>query len=71
MITLGISFHEAGEAGSATREAFMRDVADDLAKASGLLAENFKIINKIMKLLAGSVLVYMYIMPDSQGIAPN
>ena len=71
MITLGISFHEAGEAGSAMREAFMRDVADDLAKASGLLAENFKIINKIMKLLAGSVLVYMYIMPDSQGIAPN
>ena len=66
-MTLGISFHEAGEAGSAKREAFMRDVADDLAKASGLPAENFK----ITKLSAGSVIVYMDIVPDSQGIAPN
>jgi hypothetical protein len=67
-MTMVISFHEAGEAGSAMREAFMRDVADDLAKASGLPAENFK----ITKLSAGRcVTVYMDILPDSLGIAPN
>jgi hypothetical protein len=69
-MTLDISFDdEAGQVGigSAKREALKSDVADDLAKASGLPAENFK----ITKLSAGSVIVYMDIMPDSQGIAPN
>jgi hypothetical protein len=66
-MTLGISFHEVGNVGSAKREAFKRDVADDLAKASGLPAENFK----ITKLSAGSVIVDIDIMPDPLGIASD
>jgi hypothetical protein len=65
-MTLGMSFHETGEEGSAKREAFKRDMADDLAKASGLPAENFN----ITKLSAGSVIVDLNIMPDPLGIAP-
>jgi hypothetical protein len=65
-MTLGMSFHETGEEGSSKREAFKRDVANDLAKASGLPAENFK----ITKLSAGSVIVDIDILPDPLGIAP-
>jgi chromosome segregation ATPase len=65
-MTLGMSFHETGEEGSSRREAFKRDVANDLAKASGLPAENFK----ITKLSAGSVIVDIDILPDPLGIAP-
>jgi hypothetical protein len=65
-MTLDMSFHETGEEGSAKREAFKRDMADDLAKASGLPAENFN----ITKLSAGSVIVDLNIMPDPLGIAP-
>ena len=66
-MTLGMSFHETGEESSSKREAFKRDVADDLAKASGLPAENFK----ITKLSAGSVIVDIDILPDPLGIAPT
>jgi hypothetical protein len=48
------------------REAFKRDLANDLAKASGLPAENFK----ISKLSAGSVIVDIDILPDPLGNAP-
>ena len=65
-MTLGMSFQETGEEGSSKREAFKRDVANDLAKASGLPAENFK----ITKLSAGSVIVNLDILPDPLGIAP-
>jgi len=65
-MTLGMSFHETGEEGSSKREAFKRDVANDLAKASGFPAENFK----ITKLSAGSVIVEIDILPDSLSIAP-
>jgi hypothetical protein len=65
-LTLGMSFQQTGEEGSSKREAFKRDVANDLAKASGLPAENFKII----KLSAGSVIVDIDILPDPLGIAP-
>ena len=65
-MTLGMSFHETGEEGSSKREAFKRDVAKDLANASGLPADNFK----ITKLSAGSVIVDMDILPDPLGIAP-
>ncbi len=65
---LDIPFHETGEEGSSKREAFKRDVEKDLAKASGLPAENFK----ITKLSAGSVIVDMTILPDPRGaIAPS
>jgi len=57
-MTLSMSFHETGQEGSSKREAFKRDVANDLAKASGLPAENFK----ITKLSAGSVIVHIDIM---------
>jgi len=66
-ITLDIPFDdEAGQVGSAKREALESVVADDLAKASGVPAENFK----ITKLSAGSVVVDLEIMPDPLGIAP-
>ena len=65
-MTLDIAFHETGEEGSAKREAFKRDMVDDLAKASGLPAENFN----ITMLSAGSVIVDLNIMPDPLGIAP-
>jgi hypothetical protein len=65
-MTLGMSFHKTGEEGSSKREAFKRDVANDLAKASGLPAENFK----ITKLSAGSVIVDIDILPDPLGFAP-
>jgi hypothetical protein len=64
-MTLGISFYEVGDVDSPKREAFKRDVADDLAKASGLPAKNFK----ITKLSPGSVIVHIDIMPDPLGIA--
>ena len=64
-MTLGISFHEVGDVDSSKREAFKRDVADDLAKASDLPAENFK----ITRLSPGSVIVDIDIMPDPLGIA--
>jgi hypothetical protein len=67
-MTLEIPFHETGEEGSSKREAFKRDMEKDLAKASGLPAENFK----ITKLSAGSVIVDMTILPDPLGaIAPS
>ena len=65
-MTLGMSFHKTGEEGSSKREAFKRDMANDLANASGLPAENFK----ITKLSAGSVVVHIDILPDPLGIAP-
>jgi len=65
-MTLGMTFHETGEEGSSKREAFKLDLANDLAKASGLPAENFK----ISKLSAGSVIVDLDILPDPLGIAP-
>jgi hypothetical protein len=65
-MTLGMSFQETGEEGSSKREAFKHDLANDLANASGLPAENFK----ITKLSAGSVVVDIDILPDPLGIAP-
>jgi len=67
-MALDIPFHETGEEGSSKREAFKRDLEKDLANASGLPAENFK----ITKLSAGSVIVDMTILPDPLGaIAPS
>ena len=83
-MTLGISLHETGEEGSSKREAFKRDVANDLARASSLPAENFKISKlsagsvkrdlvsvqrDLSKLSAGSVIVDIDILPDPLGIA--
>jgi hypothetical protein len=65
-MTLGMTFHETGEEGSSKREAFKLDLANDLAKASGLPAELFK----ITKLSAGSVIVDIDILPDPLGFAP-
>ena len=65
-MTLGMDFDQAGEEGSAEREAFKRDVAADLAKASGLPPDNFQ----ITKISAGSVILDMDIMPDPLGVAP-
>jgi hypothetical protein len=84
-MTLGMSFQTTGEEGSSKREAFKRDVANDLARASSLPAENFKISKlsagsvkrdlvsvkrDLSKLSAGSVIVDIDILPDPLGIAP-
>ena len=74
-MTLGISLHEVGDVDSPKREAFKRDVADDLAKASGLPAKNFKITKLSPGSVKGSVIVHIDvivhigIMPDPLGIA--
>jgi hypothetical protein len=80
-----MSFQTTGEEGSSKREAFKRDVANDLARASSLPAENFKISKlsagsvktdlvsvkrDLSKLSAGSVIVDIDILPDPRGIAP-
>jgi hypothetical protein len=59
-MTLGLDFSIAGSEGSETRDKFKRDVADDLATASGLPSASFN----IKKVSAGSIIVDMQVMPD-------
>jgi len=60
VMTLGLDFGMAGSEGSDTREKFKRDVAQDLATASGLAAANFN----IKHVSAGSFVLEMEVLPD-------
>ncbi len=60
VMTLGLDFGMAGSEGSDTREKFKRDVAQDLATASGLAAANFN----IKHVSAGSIILDMEVLPD-------
>jgi hypothetical protein len=62
IMTLGLDFSMAGSEGSDKREKFKRDVAQDLASASGLPAANFRI--KDVSKLDTSIILDMQVMPD-------
>ena len=53
VLTLDLDFSEAGEEGSAKRAALTRDVTDDLSRAAGVSAANFR----VKKVSAGSVIL--------------
>jgi colicin import membrane protein len=60
IMTLGLDFSIAGSEGSDKREKFTRDVAQDLASASGLPPANFR----IKDVSPGSIILDMQVMPD-------
>jgi hypothetical protein len=60
IMTLGLDFSMAGSEGSDKREKFKRDVAEDLASASGLPPANFR----IKDVSPGSIILDMEVMPD-------
>ena len=60
IMTLGLDFSMAGSEGSDKREKFTRDVAQDLASASGLPPANFR----IKDVSPGSIILDMQVMPD-------
>ena len=60
IMTLALDFSMAGGEGSDKREKFKRDVAQDLASASGLPADNFR----IKDVSPGSIILDMQVMPD-------
>jgi len=59
-MSLGLDFSMAGSEGSDKREQFKRDVAKDLASASGLPPANFRIKN----VSPGSIILDIEVMPD-------
>ena len=60
LMTLDLDFSIAGSEGSGKREKFKREVACDLASASGLPPANFSIRN----VSPGSIILDMEVMPD-------
>ena len=62
IMTLGLDFSIAGSEGSDKGDKFKRDVAEDLASASGLPAANFRI--KEVSQNNGSIILDMEVMPD-------
>jgi hypothetical protein len=65
IMTLGLDFSMAGIEGSDKRENFKRDVAEDLASASGLPPANFR----IKDVSPGSIILDLMVMPDT--LAPG
>jgi hypothetical protein len=59
-MTLGLDFSMTGSEGSDKREKFKRDVAQDLASASGLPPANFR----IRDVSPGSIVLDIEVMPD-------
>jgi len=66
-LRLGLDVSAAGDAGSATRLAFEEDLCADLAYASSLPFECFRVTN----LEAGSILVVCEILPDPSREGPS
>jgi hypothetical protein len=64
-MTLALDFSMAGIEGSDKREKFKRDVAEDLASASGLPPANFR----IKDVSPGSIILDLEVMPDT--LAPG
>ena len=60
ILTLGLDLSIAGSEGSDKGEKFMRDVAGDLASASGLPSINFR----IKDVYPGSIILDVQVMPD-------
>jgi hypothetical protein len=60
IFTLGLDFSMAGSEGSDKGEKFKRDVAEDLASASGLPSTNFRIKDAS----PGSIILDVQVMPD-------
>ena len=60
ILTLGLDFSIAGSEGSDKEEKFKRDVAEDLASASGLPPTNFR----IKDVSPGSIILDVQVMPD-------
>ena len=66
-VKLGMDFKAAGDEGSLQRSKFEKDLVSDLATASGVAADRFK----IRKLAPGSVLVGVDIYPEPSGRGPS
>jgi len=66
-LRLALDLSVAGPVGSPTRAAFEHDLLDDLAQASGLGADSFR----IKKLSAGSIIVDAEIYRDPSGMGPD
>ena len=66
-VKLGMDFKAAGDEGSLQRSKFEKDLVSDLATASGLAADRFK----IRKLAPGSVLVGVNVYPEPCGHGPS
>jgi hypothetical protein len=66
-VKLSINFKAAGDEGSLQRSKFEKDLVSDLATASGVAADRFK----IRKLAPGSVLVGVDIYPEPSGHGPS
>ena len=66
-VKLGMDLKAAGDEGSLQRSKFEKDLVSDLATASGLAADRFK----IRKLAPGSVLVGVNVYPEPCGHGPS
>jgi hypothetical protein len=66
-VKMGMDFKAAGDEGSLQRSKFEKDLVSDLATASGVAADRFK----IRKLAPGSVLVGVDVYPEPCGHGPS